>query len=69
LLELLGRRLVQVIDLSRIGRDKGIEGIEFLGIAQLFRKHDLADLFGNGHEGLKKAFDVGARPAGAELGG
>jgi hypothetical protein len=41
--------LVQIIDLARIGRDKGPQGIEFLGRAQLFGVQDLADLLGNGH--------------------
>jgi hypothetical protein len=47
--ELRGRRLVQVIDLARIGRDESVQSVKFLGIAQLFQKHDLADLFGNSH--------------------
>lgn len=48
-LKLGRRRLVQVIDLGAISRDKGMQRIEFFGIAQLFRAHDLADLLGNGH--------------------
>jgi hypothetical protein len=40
-------RLAQVINLARIGRNEAIQGIEFLGIAQLFGKHDLADLLCN----------------------
>jgi hypothetical protein len=59
LLELLASRLAQVIDLARIGRDQLAQVIEFLGIAQIFRNHDLMDSLFNG-----SWFDFEFGPAG-----
>jgi hypothetical protein len=47
----------QIVDFERLQRDESMQGIEFLGIAQLFREHDLADLFFNGHGLILPNFD------------
>src|SRR5258708_22691795 len=49
LLELCRRGLVQIIDLACVGRNEGMQLFEFLGVRQLFREHDLANLIFNGH--------------------
>jgi hypothetical protein len=62
LLELCRRRLAQVIDLARIGRNERMQSIEFLGTPQLFSEHDLADLFFNRHGSARLLFKGKAKP-------